>query len=443
MRKLMMLAPALAASLLGFAAAKAPAPFALGEKVTFFGDSITTHNYFTYQLEFIDALRHGDQGMETISRGVAGDTARGGFTRWDWDAAPVKSDRVFMMFGMNDIGRGAWKDEKPSPGFVALRKKALDTYAEYSRKLSDKILASGRKLVLLTPSPYDQYSKLPTENIPYCNDPGLASCAKIIRELAAEKELELVDLHQPMTRFLQEHEEFGLLKKDRVHPDGKGGLLMAVMILEQMGVLPYVDETAFDAKGKSAATFAYTPKHLPYPRSADYLAVNAAYKLDGRLIREMVKIANLPAGEYELSGDDGKVFARFSSEQLAKGVDLAVYDTPSMAQAKRANNVFSSRRGSIQRNRRLVTIEKKLREKGVNPQDEAAVRALIAEWRASVEKRFPKKDGLYNYYKGQVDFCEANFWKKEQMWAESDALLVKLRERVKPAKWSLKVERRN
>ena len=35
------------------AASRAPSPFAAGSRVVFYGDSITTHNYFTYQIEFI------------------------------------------------------------------------------------------------------------------------------------------------------------------------------------------------------------------------------------------------------------------------------------------------------------------------------------------------------------------------------------------------------
>ena len=435
MKKLMILVAAAAASMIGFAAAKAPAPFAANERVTFFGDSITTHNYFTYQLELIDVLRNPGAGMHTISRGHAGDTAHGGFARWDWDAATTPSDRVFVMFGMNDIGRGNWMDEKPSAEIAAKRKAALDKYADYSRKLADKILASGRKLVMVTPSPYDQYGKQEAENIPFCNDPGLAGCAEIVRKLADEKNLEMVDFHKPLSAFLQEHPCFGLLAKDRVHPDNAGGLLMAVVILEQMGVLPYTDETTFEAKG--AATFDYTPKHLPYPRTSEYKKLNGTYALDGHLTREIVKVTGLPKGYYELSGN-GQAFGTFTAEELAKGVDLATLDTPSMKQAMAAYKVWATMRGKVQYARRLVSTECEIRNYGGDPADAESAKAAIAKRRALINK--DPKARHYGYSMGQLDFYEKNASKKQEMWQEIDDFETKLRQAVRPKSWKLSVK---
>lgn len=426
-----------------FAAAQPPQPFARNERVIFFGDSITTHNYFTFQLEFVDLLRNPTAPMETISRGHAGDTAKGGFARWDWDAAPVPSDRVFVMFGMNDISRGSWKDATPSPRDAERRRQAIATYAEYQEKLADKILASGRKLVLVTPSPFDQYTKAePPENNAFCNDPGLATCADIVRKLADRKGTELVELHRPLTAFLQEHPEFGLLARDRVHPDGAGHLLMAVLILEQMGVLPFADETAFDAKGGAQLAFAYRPKHLPYPRTQDYLRVNAVHPLDGRLTREIVKIANLPEGHYALAGN-GVVFGEFDAKTLAGGVDLALLETPSMAQAKSAANAFNVRRGQVQRARRLVGTLALMRAAGVDPSDAAAVDAFVVRRRQDLERKYGggKNPKMFAYYTGQLDFYLANRDKADAFAAEGVQLLARLKERCQPKEWKVSLSK--
>lgn len=427
----------------GAHAATSPSPFAAGSRVMFYGDSITTHNYFTYQIEFIEALRHPEKPMLTVSRGHAGDTAKGGFARWDWDAATVPADRVVVMFGMNDIGRGDWKAATPDAATAARRAKSIATYAEFTRKFAEKVLASGRRLTLVTPSPFDQYAPAePPENIPFCNDPGLATCAKIVRELADEKNLEVLDYHGPLTAFLKAHPAFGLLAKDRVHPDGKGGLLMAALALEQAGELAFADETAFDAKGAAEATFDYLPKHLPYPRTDDYLKVNEVFPLDGRLSRETVRIANLPAGRYALAGD-GEKFGEFTAEELAKGVDLALFETPSMKQAKRAANAFNERRSHMQMSRRLVSTRVVLHEMGVDESDRTAVEAAIAKRRAWLEKRLGggKNPKLYNYYNGQLDFYLANRDKAAALEAENDRLYAKLVERCRPKAWRLKVEK--
>ena len=440
MKKLTLtLALALALALSASSASRAPAPFVAGERVMFYGDSITTHNYFTYQIEFIEALRHPEKPMLTVSRGHAGDTAKGGFARWDWDAAPTPSDRVFVMFGMNDIGRGDWKDATPDAATAARRAKSIATYAEYTRKLVDKILAGGRRLTLVTPSPFDQYTPTePPENIPFCNDPGLAACAQIVRKLADEKGLEVLDYHGPLTAFLKAHPGFGLLAKDRVHPDGKGGLLMAVLALEQAGELDFADETAFDAKGAAEVAFDYLPKHLPYPRTADYLTVNAVHSLDGRLSRETVRIANLPAGKYALAGN-GIEFGVFTADELAKGVDFALYETPSMQQAKKAANTFNERRSRMQMSRRLVSTRVFLHMAGVDESDRAAVDAEIAKRRARIEKAMGggKNPKMYKYYNGQLDFYLANRDKAAAFEAENDRLYAKLVERCQPKAWRL------
>ena len=420
---------------------RAPAPFAAGERVTFFGDSITTHNYFTYHLEFLETLRHPENPMLTISRGHAGDTAKGGFSRWDWDAAPVPSDRVVMMFGMNDVCRDAWKDELPDEQAAARREQALRTYEEYARKLADKILASGRRLTLVTPSPFDQYSRAePPANLPFCNDPGLASCARIVRALAREKDLDVIDYFTPLTAFLQEHPEFGLLAKDRVHPDCKGGLLMAAIALEQMGVLPFTDETAFDAKGQPTAAFDYSPRHLPYPRTSDYLAVNAAHPLDGRLTREIVRIANLPDGTYELAGE-GRPFGSFTAAELAAGVDLARLDTPSMRQAMAAAKAFGERRGHMQLSRRMVSTQVILRRMGVDVSDRAAVDAGIKKRRAEIARTVGggRNPRMEKYYNGQLDFFVENRDREGEFDAENERLYRKLVDRCQPKGWKLTV----
>lgn len=419
-----------------------PSPFVAGERVTFFGDSITTHNFFTFQIEFIEALRNPEKPMLTVSRGHAGDTAKGGFSRWDWDAAPVASDRVVMMFGMNDINRGSWMDELPDSATDAARKQAIATYNEYVRKLSDKIIASGRKLTLVTPSPFDQYSRAePPANIPFCNDPGLSTCAQIVRTVARERNLEVIDYYDPLTKILKDHPKFGLLAKDRVHPDGKGGLLMAVVALEQTGVLPFIDETSFDAAGKRAITFEYRPRHLPYPRTKDYLLVNAVRPLDGALTREIVRIANLPAGRYSLFGN-GQPFGEFSAAELAKGVDFAVLETPSMKQAKAAASAFNERRSQIQRSRRLVSAEVMLHNAGIDSSDRAAVDAMLAKRRVELEQRYGggKNPKMLKYYNGQIDFYLENRDKVAELEAESDKLYRKLIGRCQPETWKLSVK---
>ena len=84
--------------------AAAPAPFRAGERVGFFGDSISEAGSQAFYLEYLSAIRHPGRGACVANMGRSGDTSWGGAARWARESAAQAVDRVFVMFGMNDIG---------------------------------------------------------------------------------------------------------------------------------------------------------------------------------------------------------------------------------------------------------------------------------------------------------------------------------------------------
>jgi hypothetical protein len=54
---------------------------------------------------------------------------------------------------------------------------------------------------------------------------------------------------------------------------------------------------------------------------------------DQKLNQQMLAVTNLTPGDFELK-IDGATVGKFSSEQLATGVNLALYETPMLAQAR-------------------------------------------------------------------------------------------------------------
>ena len=354
------------------------ARFAPGERIAFFGDSITHGGRYVGYLQLFAALRHPGWDVRCYNTGVSGDTAAGGVRRWDWDVlGAYRPTRAFVMFGMNDVGRDNSRTATPTEGQAKARAASLVRYEESQRKLAEMIPASGVKAVFVTPSPFDQYSDVNTNNLVACNDPGLAACARIVREIADERKAGLVEFHSKMTEILKAHPELHLCGGDRVHPGPAGHLLMAALVLEAMGERPLVAQVAIDAKkgvvekladGKTrnaavtavAATpnevrFTYAPKALPLPALPEYVADDKIYPLTEKFNQETIRISGLAEGRYDLAFDGAKV-GSFTAAEFAKGVNVALLDTPNQKRAQETASLVAALVAS-ESNRRMIALQ--------------------------------------------------------------------------------------
>jgi len=375
--------------------------FAPDERVVFFGDSITHGGHYLYYLQLFQDLRHPGRGTRILNGGISGDSAYGAVRRFADDVKPMRPDRAFVMFGMNDVGRDLYATTNPTPAVAQKRAQTLDGYAQNQRRLADVLSAAGIKTVLLTPSPYDQYSPMGGKtNLVACNDPGLAACARIVRELAAERHLDLVDLHAPLTRLAAAHPDHPFCG-DRVHPGPEGHLLMAAHILDALGCSEPVARvgieldagkgilrdacnvtvTALDTASDYVA-FTYAPRALPFPKLPEYGTMDGAfYPLTEKFNREMLVVKGLAAGSYRVAFD-GAVVGTFTAAALAQGVNLALLDTPGQRRAQAAAQAMKALQGVESRLRTFALVCLKLRREGVDPEDRAASEAHLAAWLA-------------------------------------------------------------
>ena len=363
MKKLLLLTMLLGAILM----AETPvAGFAPGERVVFFGDSITHGGGYIFHIQLFEDLRYPGSGTVMMNAGISGDTAGGGCKRWGYEVLPMAPDRVFVMFGMNDVGIGYYKTAEPTEEEQKKRQNNLTIYTNNQKRLAEMILKEGKKLVLMTPTAYDQYGEVKADNKVAANEPGLAACAEIVRQLAAEKKLGLVELHIPYTEQLKAHPELHLCGQDRVHPQGVGHLLMAALILEGTGEQGLVAEVEIDVTSKEPAqknsfnsvcrnvsvsdvkvpestakgfSFKYAPKALPFPVTPDYKTVETLHPITEKLNREIIRVKGLPQGSYVLKAD-GTEIATATAEELAKGVNIAILATPSQKKAQEAAAVM-------------------------------------------------------------------------------------------------------
>ena len=377
------------------------ARFADGERVVFVGDSITHGGGYVCYLQLFQNLRNPGCGTRLLNGGISGDTAAGCVARWKDDILPMKPDRVFVMFGMNDVGRDNYSTREPIEGAAKKRAKALERYEENQRVLADMIPAAGVKTVFVTPSPYDQYAN-PEEkgNLVACNEPGLSTCAETVRKIAAEKNFGTVDLHAPMTRLFRDNQEPRLCA-DRVHPGKEGHLVMAALFLDAMRVSPVLARAVIDAAegtaeriGKGSAknvvlervaaspkrvAFTYAPKALPFPKLPEYVKTEAFYPLTDKLNREEIVVKGLEEGSYALKFDDAEV-GRFTASEFAKGVNVALLDTPNQKRAMEAEGPMRELQALMSRLRRHALVCGRLRQAQVDPADRAAADRWLDAW---------------------------------------------------------------
>ena len=347
--------------------------------VVFYGDSITAQRLYTTFVEEFVLTRYPTLHVRFVNAGVPGDTTYGGYAgtmvdRVRRDVVLFHPTTVTVMLGMNDGGyvpESAKMDELFQKGYRALLE-------EIQRDLPEA------SLTLITPSPYDE--------ITHGTDfPGysslLAQNARDVSEIAAEmraqgdRNVMLADFQAPLLSALERaRKQFPqlapLIVPDRIHPADVGHWIMAAELLSAWHVDPIVSRVALNAAtaevqsrertevtglGKVGGALRWTQMDDALPLPLDFnnamtpvlLGVSGIADLD----QETLRIDGLNRGRYQLL-IDGKAVAAFSAEDLRSGVNLALYKTPMLDQA-RGIEWYEERRATLDQARFILSAEVK------------------------------------------------------------------------------------
>ena len=446
------------------------ARFADGERVAFFGDSITHGGSYHNYLQLYWSTRHPGSGVRLLNCGIGGDTASGSLMRFESDLLALRPDRVFVMFGMNDVGLGNYVNEPPSEAAAKGRAASLARYAANERKLVEMLAEKGIKTVLITPTPYDQYSTVQKKQYVTGNEPGLETCAEMVRSLAAERNLGVVELHKPLTELFRANPERPFCR-DRVHPLDGGHMIMAALVLDAMHVKPFVARVAVDAKSGRAflphdgrhkgadgkhrpdcfnarvthvvkradgVAFTYAPKALPFPAIPAYTNAESFYPVTERLNQEVFIVEGLEPGTYGIAFD-GRDVGEFSAEDLYSGVNVALLDTPNQRIALAAADVAGKLKQKTISWRTVINMEKRILPKaGIDAADRAAADAYLEKWVGEMEA---EKKPWAKYYRDCVTSYHNLRDRKPEFVAEIDDLYEQMNA-VRPAVSRVTVKRK-
>jgi lysophospholipase L1-like esterase len=346
---------------LGFLLGPMPAQtadFALkdGDRVVFYGDSITDQRLYTTFVEAYVATRFPKSHVTFVHSGWGGDRVSGGGggpidRRLRRDVLAYKPSVVTIMLGMNDAS------------YRAFDTAVFDTYSKGYEHIVDTLKSEvpGVRLTLIQPSPFDDVTRKPTFDGGYNN--VLRKYGDYVKELAAKKGAGVADLNTTLTEATKKaeaenHDQAVQFNPDRVHPGPAGQLLMAEGLLKSWNAPDVVSAVELDAKSTTSAKarnamlsdvsvgppIAWTQldEALPFPLDLDdkvtALALKSSDFLDA-LDRQMIRVTNLPASEYTLK-IDGQEVGTYTREQLAEGVNLASVKTPMWTQAREVLNLI-------------------------------------------------------------------------------------------------------
>jgi hypothetical protein len=196
-------------------------------RVVFFGDSITQAGVqpggYISQIKDSLAQKNLAPAYEIIGAGIGGNKIYDLFLRLEPDVLDKKPDLVFVYEGVNDV----WHKRTFGTGTDAPK------FVQFYEALIRKIMQSGARVVLCTPACIG-------EKTDFTNplDGELNQYAQIIRDIAQQKGLPLVDLRKAFLEYNlvnnPKNQESGILTTDGVHLNEKGNQLLAQLMLPHL-----------------------------------------------------------------------------------------------------------------------------------------------------------------------------------------------------------------
>ncbi len=212
-----------------------------GDRVVFYGDSITQQRLYTRYVQQYVYCRYPELDISFFNAGWGGDTAEGANKRVLRDVLELRPTVVTLFFGMNDGGYRA-----PDP---AIRK----GFGEELARLVDSLTANGARVVVITPGCVDPSRAKRMDGTVY--NKALRGLADEALKIAKDRGVTALDMHEALLTFQTAQQaanpEFTMIP-DSVHPNAGGHVVMAQALLGALGAEPMPPLGEVDIARKSA-----------------------------------------------------------------------------------------------------------------------------------------------------------------------------------------------
>lgn len=221
--------------------------FKKNEVICFVGDSITSDGRWI--AEVYETLKKDEIRM--FNCGIAGTTTEDALSRIYNDCLNFAPNYVVIMFGLNDIGLDLYAKQSPEA-----EEKKLANLIKYEKNITSliEICQKTSKVILMTPTPYDDITDEHTNN--FMANEGVTKASQIIKELATKYQLTLVDTNKSMNYYLSTE----IIGPDRIHPNAKGHHIIAQTFMHETEII-----NEFDLEN----TFAISPQNKKRIKSTE------------------------------------------------------------------------------------------------------------------------------------------------------------------------------
>jgi lysophospholipase L1-like esterase len=333
-----------------------------GDRVVFYGDSITNQRRYTVFVETFVLTRFPQLHIRFVHSGWDGDSVSGGGggpidLRLQRDVLAYNPTVLTVMLGMNDGGYQPYSPER------------FQAFAAGYRHLIEAVRAQAPdlRITLLEPSAYDDVTRPPKFEGGY--NSVLVRYGVFLRALARREELQSADLNAPVVGLLRavkstDPDVAQQMIPDRVHPSPGVHLVMAEALLKAWQAPSVVTDVRINAASggvesarnttvakldtASGISWTQSDQALPMPvetaRDTVALALRSS-DFTAALNRQRLRVTGLAEGDYTLH-IDGEIVADFSAAKLAGGINLAMLPTPMSRQAN-AVLILTFRRNHI------------------------------------------------------------------------------------------------
>jgi lysophospholipase L1-like esterase len=320
-----------------------------GDRVTFYGDSITAQRYYSRDIQDFVATRYPGLQVEYHNAGVPGDKVSGGYAgdaaaRVARDVKPFNPTVITAMLGMND------------GDYMPPDRNVFAAYQSGYVKLLGLLRAAApaARITLLENTPYDEITH-GTEFAGYMATTEQNAAGT--QALGRREGLPVVDDFTPVKNLLKRAAALNpsfasLLVIGRIHPSEPLHWVMAEAVMKAWRIDPVISAVTLSASAHSVVQSERTTVNgvatngdglawnqmdqaLPVPFDIDDPLMNFVLAISdlASVDQEMLQINDLEAGSYQLA-IDGQNVGAFSSQQLATGVNLALLKTPMWRQAR-------------------------------------------------------------------------------------------------------------
>ncbi|QJE97880.1 SGNH/GDSL hydrolase family protein [Luteolibacter luteus] len=318
----------------------APEPSGLllrkGDRVAICGDSITEQKRYSVIMEAYLTASLPELEITCRQYGWSGEQAGGFLGRLQSDVLRFQPTFATSCYGMNDFR------------YVPYNEQIAEEYRKNETTMVQAFKKAGARVLLGSPGIIDTVPHWVKSAAGTKEDLNLSlsKFRNIGIQIAAAEQVAFADVYRPMLVADYDAEklhgpDFMVAGKDGVHPGWAGQVVMAYAFLKGMGIDGDLGTITFDAtSGKASSSFGHevissqdgkiTLKSTKIPfspgpgdlKSDDSIRAGLALiPFDDELNRITLKVASPSATSYEVTW--GETSKTYSSEELAKGVNLA------------------------------------------------------------------------------------------------------------------------